>query len=614
MKKTSYHLLVLLAAAAFGYGCESYLDKSPDMGMTEQDIYKDYNSIQNFLDQTYRNLENIFDYESHNNGRSHPGTICDELATVYNSANVKNINSGNWLIKAGNIYEIGVRDKTMISMSYKSIRIANRVIHNIGKVPNLTSEQSDRILGQAYFMRAWFYFQLLKRYGGMPILDKVLIGTGDEDIPRVSYHESHDWMMGDLEKAVAMLPDRWDENNLGRATKVAAMAVRSMARLYDASPLMQNGLRSVSVCGYDTSRAAQAARSAMEVLDYLEDHPELGYRLMSAEEYPSIFYWSAPPYTQPEFLWFNRKTATSISRYMRSFWLPSQYAKGTGNDAVMFQAPTQNIVDMFEKKGADGRYYPISDPRSGYRLDDSPFRGRDPRFYNNILVPGQKWCVNKQNKAQYITTYAGGDIAELLLTSRYTNQRQQTGYMCRKFLWEGADQWKEEYSKYRVVTVYIRIAQIYLDLAEASFEATGSATAKVEGCMLSALDALNVVRNRAGIGDLPDDIAADPARFREAYRRERAVELMFENHRWWDVRRWMIMHELFAGPAPLKGLRATPVDPNHKKVTNKSTLKFNYEIFDLTAEVRAYAMRNYWYPFPLDDANSLGNLVQNPGW
>ena len=181
-------------------------------------------------------------------------------------------------------------------------------------------------------------------------------------------------------------------------------------------------------------------------------------------------------------------------------------------------------------------------------------------------------------------------------------------------MWEGADQWKLEYDRYRVITVYIRVSQIYLDLAEASFEATGSATQKVDGCLYSAVEALNIIRNRVGIGDLPEDQVSDPTLFREAIRRERTVELMFENHRWWDIRRWMIMHKLFEEPYPLKGMRATPQDPDHNKVTDKSTLKFNYEVVDLIPEVRGYGMRNYWYPFPLDDANSLNNLVQNPGW
>ena len=155
---------------------------------------------------------------------------------------------------------------------------------------------------------------------------------------------------------------------------------------------------------------------------------------------------------------------------------------------------------------------------------------------------------------------------------------------------------------------------MYLDFAEASFEATGSATAKLEGCDMSAEDALNIIRQRAGITDVPDEIVDDPDAFRECYRRERAVELMFENNRWWDIRRWMIAHDLFKEQYPIKGIKATPKDANHAKVADKSTLKFTYEVVDVVPETRVFEMRNYWYPFSMNDVASLNNLKQNPGW
>ena len=187
--------------------------------------------------------------------------------------------------------------------------------------------------------------------------------------------------------------------------------------------------------------------------------------------------------------------------------------------------------------------------------------------------------------------------------------------MCKKFIWEDANAFQTQYRKYWFLHVYIRVAQLYLDLAEASFEATGSATAKVEGCSLSALDALNVIRRRAGITDIVADIYNDADKFREAVRRERAVELMFENNnRWFDLRRWMIAHEVFAGNYPIKGMKAYPLNPNHAKVPDKSTLKFRYERFDVETEQRRFEMRNYWYPFAMNDVAAMKNLKQNPGW
>ena len=189
--------------------------------------------------------------------------------------------------------------------------------------------------------------------------------------------------------------------------------------------------------------------------------------------------------------------------------------------------------------------------------------------------------------------------------------------MCRKFLWEDAHgqhfpSGNDKWLRYCAQTVFIRVAQLYLDFAEASFEATGSATATVENCGMTAEEAINLVRNRVDVTNLPSDIVNDPEKFREAYRRERGVELMFEHHRWWDVRRWMIMHDLFKTAYPLQGVKFHPVGSYGDKTRPES---FTYEKFDMTKEVRGFSnMRNYWYPLPQHDVDALRNLQQNPGW
>lgn len=621
---------ILVGILTFGMlsvctSCEDFLDKSPDMGLSEDDVYKDYASIRGFMDRSYNFIDNFHSYQTYNNGRTYIGAISDEFASLYNFTEAKPINSGNWLTKEGKDFEIGNNDAnggTSIYKAYTGLRIVNRVIRDIDLVPGLSDVQKNELLGQSHFLRAWFYFQLIKRYGGMPLFDKLFAGDGDEDLPRKTYHESHDWMMTDIEKAITMLPDMWDDNNIGRPNKIAAMAFKSMAQLYDASPLMQNDLNSVQVLDYDKDRARLAAKSANDVLKYIDNHSDFGYRLMSKDEYKNIFYWQVPPYVQPEYLWYNRKQNTpggnynsneAFTRYARAFWLASEYAQGTGNDAVAYNAPTQNMVDLYEKQGEDGLYYPITHSKANYDAQN-PYDKRDPRFYNNILYPGNKWGVNASNAVQYITTYIGGPMYNTVLTNNQSNKRQQTGYLCKKYVWEGEDQWKKLYGLNRVITVFIRVSQVYLDLAEASFEATGSATAKVEGCDYSALQAINVIRNRIGIGDMPSAIYSDNDAFRKAIRRERGVELMFEDHRWWDIRRWMIAHELFAEQYPLKGIEATPKDKNHANVKDKSTLQFTYKVVDIIPEERVFGMRNYWYPFSMNDAASLNNLTQNPGW
>ena len=616
--KTFRFISIFLTSFALLVSCEDFLDKSPDMGLDENDIYRDFSTMRGFMDKAYDYLENFHSFESYYNSRTYLDAISDELASICNFSRAIPVNSGNWLSNEIKMMEIGVNSvqdqgSTTIWKSYRGLRIVNRVISDIDKVMNLSESERSQLLGQAYFLRAWFYFQLITRYGGMPKFDKLFVGDGDEDLPRMTYHQSHEWMMSDIENAILMLPDTWNDANTGRPTRIAALALKAKAQLYDASPLMQNGLDKTEVMSYDKERAKIAAKSADYLIQYLESHPELGYGLLPKEKYSNNFYWNAPPYTQPEFLWYNRKSFDQPANYIRALWLPAEYAKGTGNVAVVYNAPTQNMVDMYEKKGEDGKFYPISDPNAGYN-PQNPFVDRDPRFYNNILCPGEKWGENKSGKPQYITTYVDGQSYKTVLNNQATNQRQQTGYVCKKFIWEGADQWKELYKTNRVITTYIRLSEIYLDLAEASFEATGSAEAKVDGCKYSALDALNVIRNRIGIGELPDSYVTDPDLFREAYRRERCVELMFENQRWFDLRRWMTAHEVFAPQYPIRGLRAIPKDKNHNKVQDKSTLEFTYEYIDIIPEIRVFDMKHYWYPFSSKDVASLNNLKQNPGW
>lgn len=606
-----YSIIIALSCQS----CEDFLDKSPDDGLTEDDVYKDYASMRGYMDQAYNFLENFHAWGGVNNERTYIGAISDELASLYNWTKAEQINSGNWLVKEGGGFEIGCGDGTSIKKCYNGIRVVNRVIRDIDRVPMLTDNQKNELLGQSYFLRGWFYFQLMKRYGGMPILDTLFQGDGDEDIPRKTYHESHDWLINEnLEPAIRMLPDVWDDMNTGRPNKLAAMALKSMAQLYDASPLMQNNLEETKVMDYDTERAKIAAQSAYAVLEYIKNNgTECDQYLMPKESYKNIFYFKTPPFMQPEYIWYNRTPTGDMARYLKSFWLPEEYVNGGGVEGFAHHSPTQNMVDLYEKKGPDGNYYPISMEEAAYD-PNNPFETRDPRFNNNILYPGSKWGKNKQNQQQYITTYVGGSTYESCKINGNTNKREHAGYICKKFIWEEANSWKGQWGLNRVITVYIRVAQIYLDFAEASFEATGSATAKVDGCDMSAVEALNIIRQRAGITDVPEIIYSDPAKFREAYRRERAVELMFENHRWWDIRRWMIAHELFKETSPIKGLRATPVDPNHAQIKDKSTLKFKYEIVPLKPELRVFEMRNYWYPFTIKDVASLKNLKQNPGW
>src|SRR5690606_21409014 len=231
--------------------------------------------------------------------------------------------------------------------------------------------------------------------------------------------------------------------------------------------LMQNELTVTNVDGYDTERSKKAAQSATELIRYINSHPNTGVGLLPTAEYKHIFYFTAPPFRSPEYLWYNRKVVGNQKRTIRTFWLYASLAEGTGVDGASMNAPTQNMVDLYEKRGIDGNYYPIGHPMAEYDSQD-PFADRDPRFYNNILTPGEHWGFNNATPL-YITTYEGGVAANEMKNLGPSRNRQQTGYLCKKFMWPEANRYTAQWNRYRFFTVYIRLAQIYLDLAEASF-------------------------------------------------------------------------------------------------------------------------------------------------
>jgi hypothetical protein len=617
-------------AAGIVASCTKFLDKSPDMGVTEEQIYRDYTSVTNYLDNCFEWLEQTLVSHYRGSGRVHPGALSDEFASLDRDNTAQFGNLGNWLLLTRtDRWEFGVNSPAPSRLAVQGVRVASEVINNIERVGGLTTDQRNEVLGQAHFYRAWYYFQLMKRYGGMPIFDQAFVGDGDQNKPRVTYRESHDWMLGDLNNACTMLPDNWDEKNTGRPTKAAALALRAMTQLYAASPLMQNNLQSTTVKEYDRDAAAQAAKYAWEALEHLAGNGK--YRLMDASEYKNIFYMSRDLATQPEYIWYNRKyindggNTNHPKRTIRTLWLPSQAASGDiqnkDGDASSYQAPTQNMVDMFDVKGSDGIYYPIDHPNAGYDPVNTPFKDRDPRFYNNIIVPGEHFGSLANGNPYYFPLYEGSREPEEIKTNVYISARQMTGYVCKKFIWPEALNFGNPgpatagWVMNKYLTVFIRYAQVYLDFAEASFEATGSATTRVDGCGMSALEAVNIVRARVGVTPLPADIVSDPTAFRAAYRRERAVELMFENHRWWDIRRWMVAHTMFSPSVvdPIRGMQAHP-PVGHASVADKSTLQFTYTYRNLDRETRNFTMRNYWYPFTIADASSVPDFVQNPEW
>lgn len=621
MKK--YRFILLLTSLLAFTACEEYLDKSPDLGISEDVVFNNYFSIRGYLDKSYQCVVDYSYWKAQEANRAHVGQMSDEAANPYTFTQVTNfINKGIWqntevAPEIGWTQGlVGSLNGRVIPNSFLGLRISNRIIEKVPAISILTEQQRTELLGQAYFFRAWFYFEIIRRLGGMPALDKVFSSDDDMDLPRMTYQESTEWLIQQVDKAIELLPHVWPNTETGRPTKVAGYALKEMAALYASSPLMANPIDRIEDNGYDTEWAKRAAQYAKECLEYI-DQTVPKHKMMDGANYKHIFY-HFPNFVSDESLWY-ANTAGQFRVAPRPdvliFWIPIRMAGAGGNYSEPNVSVSQNLIDKFETRNG----YSATLTSSGWISNDpefdpdNPYENRDPRFHAFILHPGEQYGTYANGDPNYVCTWEGGaDISP----AATTGSTVRTGYLVKKWLWPEAiplnrANKNEGYSRYYWNCIHIRTTQVWLDYAEAMNEAYGPNTIPA-GYTYSAVDAINRVRNRVGMPNVRSERTVNSQAFREAIRDERAVELLLEHNRWFDIRRWMIAESLLSVPNPIKGVRAipsnaTPLRPNPGNV-------FTYQLKDVPEEIRVFERKHYWYPIPRNEANRFMHFKQNPGW
>lgn len=467
---------------------------------------------------------------------------------------------------AGNVSK-GVYDPLDFSWStdYSYIRKANVVFDKIDNIENYKQEDKDKVLGQAYFFRAFSYFTLIRSYGDVPYVDKPLELSDQEDIVRESKDVIFDKVMADFDKAIDLLPLSWPASDYGRITKGAALSMKARAALY-------------------FNKWEIAAEASKKVIDL--DVYEL-YDKDNTGRYEELFWEVADG--SDEFVLVREFKESDNSWYLIGW--EAFPTKGWGGIN-----PTQSLVDAFED--IDGA--PIKD--SKIYNEKKPFENRDPRLEINVLHDGE--------------TLYGETIKVAPLKSAYPTGIGQhgdatgTGYYLQKWLDPSIDPSSDGWDMGKDAVV-LRYAEVLLTYAEAKNE--------LSPLDQSAFDAVNQVRTRVGMPELQNTDPSKPTYcanqddLRQRIRNEWRVEFALEGgKRMWDIRRWGIAKEVLN--APFKGLKYRLEESPNAHPEDGGMICILYEGESVILSGSKYEDHNYVYPIPQKEIDLNPKLTQNPGY
>ncbi|MBS1750617.1 MAG: RagB/SusD family nutrient uptake outer membrane protein [Bacteroidetes bacterium] len=556
MKNKLFVLICFSVISIVHLSCsKNVLDKAPLDSYTDESVWNDLKLAEAFANNLYNVLPTAMHQWDNTTNRTWAlSSACDEAYNKFNDYNAVTINAG-----AATPDNVGVFD--IWAPTYAFIQNCNIFLSKIDNVPGDEAWRT-RLKGEVTFLRAYAYFKLIRDYGGVPLISTPFDLNSDFKVGRSSYEQCVDFISEQLDVAAGLLPLAQSSANSGRATKAAAMAVKSTLLLYAASPQWNTT--------NDMAKWQKASDAAKAVLDLDVFHLYEG-------NYADIFT------TPNDELIFTRLTN---KQYMwDAFVGVEMFLSPSGFHGWASFAPSQNLVDAFGT--SDGK--DITDPASGYD-PQHPYIKRDPRFYADIVYDGRpygqpsffedRYNVGSTNAAEFfeggLDSPQGWDTWNNSVT-RYTFRK----YCDTTFNFNTETQT----NKFWIIS---RLAEIYLNYAEAQFYL---------GHEDVAISYLDLIRKRAGITTpLP---ALSGTALENKIRNERQVELCLEGHRYYDVRRWKIADA--TENRPLMGVVITK-DNNGIKT------------YDYTkVQTRIFNPQNYLLPIPRDEINR-SSLEQNPGY
>lgn len=564
----TFAALALLALAA----CNDKMEYAEYNVYDQAYVQKMFGRVGGFMTRIYNNLDSDFG----NYGGAMLSSATDESVYSHEGNATEDFFNGKWG---------PTNDQSKIwASAMEGISYCNLVLDEFSglKFPDYALDkdykaelhQYENYQYEARWARAYFYFELVRQYGTAPLKTRHMTADEANALPLSSADDIFQFIDDECDaiqnSIIVNYGDLGDMaygvSETGRAGKLAVMALRARAALYHASPLFNpQG---------DKALWNKAVALNQAVLDEAEAEKK---GLTSIAKLANLFQsdsWKDAD-AQKEFI-FGRRTAASNSFEKYNFPIGMERAQG-GN------CPTQNLVDAYETKAglaiADDPSY---DPQN-------PYANRDKRLALTVAVNGEKWPNSNKNELEM---FDGG------ANSAAVQYGTPTGYYLKKYCNPATIIAKKDENSFYHIWITFRLGEFYLNYAEAALNATGDAYTVPQGGVMTAAAALNKIRNRAGQPKVADGLSF--ADFKAKYENERFVELAFEGHRFYDVRRWKAGQQYFN--TDIRGMQIT-------KNPDDGTLTF------APKTVRRYQWQDkyYFFPFPEQDALRCG-YQQPAGW
>ncbi|MDO4981306.1 MAG: RagB/SusD family nutrient uptake outer membrane protein [Prevotellaceae bacterium] len=666
MKSLLCGSMLLLAAGASLTSCTDWLEKDPEAIVAEDEAFKNYRNFQGYIEEIYSLIpdkEKINYCTSWNLGDD---AVHNPEGYAHMDHQVDLGNYRNWW-NNGQFWLNGARS-SMWTNSWYSIRKCNMGIANIKSLVG-TDEERNLLLGQMYFFRAWWHFELMCYFGGLPYIDEAFEADQIPELPRLSFQECAKRCAEDFLRAYDLLPldpQGWDETLAGQQTfqkndlrinKFMALCYLGKCYLWAGSPLMKEMERAKDggvpqllgassngkTYDYDVEYCKKAAEYLGKALD-LVAKGQVTYKLAEYKysdiynhvrdekaetNYSDIFYTEKQAWKQPgtcEAIFRGLSPDGNTSNWNCAKIFGPKVAGLVDHDNIIHH-PTANLIDQYGMANGQPIYLVrngelVLNPQSGWD-PEHPYKNRDPRFYHDIVFDGFHYVLStdglspEQKKLEYCDLFTGGAM-------RAVDNASSTGYFIQKLIphqMNEGDRWYDWDHNFHCYLPYMRLADIYLMYAEARAAIAAGVSdlsAKPEYCpTLSAIDAINVLHDRVNSSDYPmEHVPANLRDTREHFidevRRERAVELSFEGFRWCDLQRWLLLTE---PPYTVKYSHEferletadwfKSHDPKDAKIGN-----FHREPL-ITRDLKS---KHYWFPLPDKDIYLYEGFPQNPGW